>query len=102
MSDAWIVVGVVGVVTIAFKAAGPVFLGGRALPPRFQSMVDLLAPVMLMALVVTQTLGGDEELEVDARIPGVAAAAVAIWLRAPVILAMVVAGAVTALIRAFG
>ena len=100
MSDAWIVVAVVGVVTIAFKSAGPVFLGGRALPARVRSMVDLLAPVMLMALVVTQTFGGSDALEVDARVPGVAAAAVAIWLRAPVIVTMMVAAVVTAFIRA--
>jgi len=100
MSDAWIVVALVGLITIVLKATGPVFLGKRALPARLRSMVDLLAPVMLMGLVVTQTFGGDQDLEVDARIPGVAVAAVAIWLRAPVIVAMVIAGAVTALIRA--
>ncbi|MGH3134956.1 MAG: AzlD domain-containing protein [Gaiellaceae bacterium] len=100
MSDAWIVVVVVGLVTIVFKSAGPVFLGGRALPAHVRSMVDLLAPVMLMALVTTQTFSGNGELEVDARVPGVAAAAVAIWLRAPVIIAMVVAGLVTGLVRA--
>jgi len=102
MSDAWIVVAIVGLVMIAFKSAGPVFLGRRALPERVRSMVDLLAPVMLMALVVTQTFGGNEELEVDARVPGVAAAAFAIWLRAPVIVAMVIAGVVTAAVRAVG
>ena len=102
MSDAWIVVAVVGVVTIAFKSAGPVFLGRRALPARVRSMVDLLAPVMLMALVVTQTFGGNEELQVDARVPGVAAAAVAIWLRAPVIVTMIIAAVVTAFVRALG
>ncbi|MGH3065963.1 MAG: AzlD domain-containing protein [Gaiellaceae bacterium] len=102
MSDAWIVVVLVGLITIAFKAAGPVFLGRRGMPLRLQSVVDLLAPVMLMALVATQTFGGDEELEVDARIPGVAAAAVAVWLRAPVVVAMAIAGAVTAAVRAIG
>jgi hypothetical protein len=30
----WIVVAVVGLATVAIKAAGPVLLGGRALPPR--------------------------------------------------------------------
>ena len=99
MSDAWVVVSVVGLATIAFKSAGPVFLGGRTLPGRIRSTVDLLAPVMLLALVVTQTFGGSEELEVDARVPGVAAAGVAIWLRAPVIVAMVIAGVVTAAVR---
>ena len=99
MSDAWIVVIVVGVATVAFKAAGPVLVGRRELPSRLQGCVDLLAPVMLIALVVTQTFGGDEEIEVDARVLGVGAAAVAIALRAPVIVAMAVAALVTALAR---
>ena len=95
----WIVVAAVGVVTIAFKAAGPVLLGGRPLGRRVQSIVDLLAPVMLAALVVTQTFGGDGEIVVDARVPGVLAAAVAIWRGAPVIVTMVIAALVTALVR---
>ena len=99
MSDAWIVVAMVGVGTIAFKAAGPVLIGRRAIPRGVQSVVDLLAPVMLIALVVTQTFGGDEEIQVDARVLGVGAAVVAIWLRAHVIIAMAVAAAVTALVR---
>jgi branched chain amino acid efflux pump len=99
LSDAWIVVAVVGIATIAFKAAGPVAIGRRALPPRVQSFVELLAPVMLIALVVTQTFGDDEEIEVDARVVGVGAAVVAIALRAHVIVAMAVAALVTALVR---
>jgi branched chain amino acid efflux pump len=54
---------------------------------------------MLTALVVTQTVGGDEEIDIDARVPGVAAAAVAIWRGAPIVAAMAVAGVVTALLR---
>jgi hypothetical protein len=53
----------------------------------------------LTALVVTQTFGGDEEIEVDARVVGVGAALIAIALRAPVIVAMAVAALVTALVR---
>jgi branched-subunit amino acid transport protein len=100
MSDPWIVVAVVGLATIAFKAAGPVLIGRRLLPSRLQSLVDLLAPVMLVALVVTQTFGGDEEITVDARVAGVGAAFVAILLRAHVIVAMAIAAIVTAGLRA--
>lgn len=99
MSDAWVVVAVVGVATVLFKSAGPVFLGRRALPARVQALVDLLAPVMLTALVVTQTFGGDGELSVDARVPGVAAAGIAIWRGVPLVGAMAVAAVVTALVR---
>jgi branched-subunit amino acid transport protein len=101
MNDAWIVVAVVGVATIACKAAGPVLVGRRQLPPRLQACVELLAPVMLTALVVTQTFSGDEEIEVDARVVGVGAAVIAIGLRAPIIVAMAAAALVTALVRLF-
>ena len=70
-----------------------------ALSSKLRSCIDLLAPVMLIALVVTQTFGGDEEIEVDARVVGVGAALIAIALRAPVIVAMAVAALVTALLR---
>jgi branched-subunit amino acid transport protein len=96
----WIVVVVVGVVTLVFKAAGPVFLGGRELPPRAASVVALIGPVMLTALVVTQTVGGDESIVLDARLPGVAAAAVAIRKGAPIAVGMAVAAVVTASLRA--
>jgi branched-subunit amino acid transport protein len=99
MSDVWIIVAVVGVATIACKAAGPVLIGRRSLPRHVQSVVDLLAPVMLIALVTAQTFGGDEEIEVDARVVGVGAAAIAIALRAHVIVAMAIAALVTALVR---
>jgi branched-subunit amino acid transport protein len=99
MSAAWIVVIAVGAATVASKAAGPVLVGRRQLPPKLQSCIDLLAPVMLIALVVTQTFGGDEEIHVDARVVGVGAALIAIALRAPVIVAMAVAALVTALLR---
>ncbi len=54
---------------------------------------------MLTALVVTQTLGGDEEIVIDARVPGVAAAIVAIWRGAPIVVAMFIAALVTGLLR---
>jgi branched-subunit amino acid transport protein len=99
MSDAWIVVAGVGVATVAIKAAGPVLLGGRPLPHRLASVVRLLAPAVLAALVVTATLGDGRSLVLDARVAGVAAAAVAIRLKAPILAVIVLAAATTALVR---
>ena len=97
----WIVIAVVGAVTILFKASGPVLLGRRELPPRVASVVEVLAPAMLAALVVTQTVGGDQAIVVDERLAGVVAGGVAVWLRAPIIVVMVVAALTAALIRLF-
>jgi len=99
MSTAWVVIVVVGVASILFKAAGPVFLGRRDLPPRMVAVVSLIGPVMLTALVVTQTVGGDQEIVLDARLPGVAAAAIVVRRGAPVAVAMLVAAVVTGTIR---
>lgn len=100
MITVWVVIVVVGAVSIVFKAAGPVFVGRRTLRPRVVSVVALIGPVMLTALVVTQTVGGDQEIVIDARLPGVLAAAVAVWRGAPVLVAMLVAGLVTGGLRA--
>ena len=95
----WLVIAVLGAVTMVFKASGPVLLGTRELPPRVASVVDVLAPAMLAALVVTQTVGGDQEIVLDERLAGIAAGGIAVWLRAPLLAVMVVAAATAALIR---
>ena len=85
--------------TIVIKAAGPVLLGGRPLPSRVQGVVALLAPALLAALVATTAFGSGQQLVIDARAAGLAVAAVAIALRAPVLLIVIVAAAVAAVIR---
>ena len=99
MSAGWAAVIVIGAATIALKGAGPLLAGGRELPPRFAGVVELLAPAVLAALVVTQTVGGDEELVIDERLAGLAAASVAIALRAPILVSVTTAALVTALLR---
>jgi branched-subunit amino acid transport protein len=100
VSDVWIAVIVVGTATIAFRAVGPVFAGGRELPERLSGVVDLLAPVLLAALVVTQVFGSDRSLVLDERALGVVAASAAFAARAPILVGVVLAAAATALARA--
>jgi branched-subunit amino acid transport protein len=102
MSESWVIVLAVGVGTIAIKAAGPVLMGGRPLPDRLQAVVGLLAPALLAALVATNTLGADQRLVIDARLLGVALAAGAIALRAPVLFVVIVAAAAAAVARLVG
>jgi branched-subunit amino acid transport protein len=99
MSGAWATVFVVGLATVAIKAAGPLLLAGRQLPPRLQGMLDHLPPALLAALIVTQALGDQPQLSLDARLLGLAAAGVALAVRAPVLLVLVAATATTALAR---
>jgi hypothetical protein len=99
VSAVWLVVVLVGAATVALKATGPVLLGGRRLPEPLTGVVALLAPVLLAALVVTQTVGGDRELVLDGRLAGVGVAAVAIVARAPLPAVVVLAATATALAR---
>jgi branched-subunit amino acid transport protein len=99
-ATAWALIGGCAVVTFAIKAAGPVALGGRELPDWFGRVVALLAPALLSALIVTQALADGEALAVGADTAGVAAAGVALWRGLPIVAAVVIAAAVTALLRA--
>lgn len=100
MSAVWVTIGGLAVATAAVKAAGPVALGGRPLPTPLLMVISLLAPALLAALVATQTFADGKSLVVDARAGGVAAAAAAIALRAPLVVTIVVAALVTATLRA--
>jgi branched-subunit amino acid transport protein len=102
MSEVWIVVLAVGAATVALKAAGPVLVGGRDLPPPLLRVVELLAPALLAALVAVQVVGGDRELVLDARVVGLAAAALALAARAPILAVVAAAAVATALARGLG
>ena len=65
------------------------------------SVVEVLAPAMLAALVVTQTVGGDRGLAIDERLAGGRGRRDRGWLRAPLLVVMVVAAITAAVIRLF-
>jgi branched-subunit amino acid transport protein len=102
MSTSFVLIAGCALATVAIKAAGPVVLGGRALPVRFMSIVVLLAPALLAALVVTQTLADGQELAIGDRTAGVAAGALVVWRTGSVVACVIVAAAVTATLRALG
>jgi hypothetical protein len=102
VTTVWLTLGAVALVSAAIKAAGPVAVGGRDLPPRALRIIALLGPTLLAALVVVNTLGAERALVVDARLPGVAAAGTALLLRVPLLPAILLAAAVTAGVRALG
>ena len=70
--------------------------------PRVRRIAALLPVALLAALVAVQTFGSGQALVVDARLPGVAAAAIALVLRAPFLVVVVVAGVVAAGLRYTG
>ena len=101
MADTTLVIAVVIATTALIRASGPVLLGGRELPERVNSVIVLMAPALLAALVMTDTFRGEgSDLMVDERALGVAGAGVVIALRGPLLLALAVAMALTAGARA--
>lgn len=98
--DAWIAIGVLTVVCFAIKAVGPVALGGRDLPHWAERLIVLLPASLLSALVVVQTFADGKALVLDARAAGVAAAVVAVALRASVLVVLLVAAGTAAGLRA--
>jgi branched-subunit amino acid transport protein len=100
MSDVWITIVALVVVTVLMKAAGPVLVGGRELPKGALAVIGLLAPALLAALILTDTFARDQELVVDARAAGLACAGVAAALRAPLLLTVLVAAVGAAGVRA--
>jgi len=95
----WVTIAALALATAALKLAGPLALGGRPLPVRALSVVELLASALLAALVVVETFGNGRSLTIDARVLGVAFAAVLLTRRAPMIVVVLGAAAVTALAR---
>lgn len=81
-------------------------LAGWSLPPRMlaherlQRFAAQLPFALLAALVVVQTFSRGHSLAVDARAAGLGAAGVAVLLRAPFIVVLVVAAATAAAVRA--
>jgi branched-subunit amino acid transport protein len=100
MTAVWVTVAGLAATTVAIKAAGPLALGGRELPSAAFAVIALLAPALLAALVLTDTFTHDQELTVDARAVGLAAAGVAVLLRAPLLVTVLVAAVGAALARA--
>ncbi len=99
MSDAMLVIVLLGAATYVLKAAGPVMLGNRTLPPRIAAVVELLPAALLAALVATSVLTEGQAFVLDARLVGVVAAGVVLARGGGFIPTVVTAAAVTALVR---
>lgn len=82
------------------KAAGAFVPRAWVSGERVRGVLTLLPPAMLGALVLTQVAGSEDGLVPDLRLLGLAVAAVALLLRAPFLLVLVLAVASTALARA--
>jgi branched-subunit amino acid transport protein len=100
MSTAWALVTGCAVVTFAIKAAGPIALGGRALPAWFASIVALMPSALLAALVATHSLANGDRLEVGPVTAGVLVSALVMRRTGSIAWCVISAAVTTAVIRA--
>ena len=99
MTNVWLTIALVAVASATIKAAGPLLLGDRELGPRATRVIALLSPALLTALVLVGTVTTGQRLVIDARLAGIAAAGVALLLRAPMLIVLAAAVLTTALVR---
>jgi hypothetical protein len=101
-SATWSTIAGLALATAVIKAFGPVIFGGRELPRLIARTIPLLAPALLAALVIVETFSGSgRSITLDARAAGLAAAGVALALRAPLLIVVLGAAVATAAARAF-
>jgi hypothetical protein len=84
----------------ALKLAGHLVPAALVERPRPSRVASLVTVALLAALVAVQTLAVGRAVVVDARVAALAAAAVALWLRAPFVVVVVLAAVVAAAVRA--
>lgn len=101
-ATAWTLIALCSLTLLVIKGLGPAVTGTRELPAPAVRVVVLLASALLAALVVTSALADGPQLKVGADTGGVAVAGLLLWRRVHVVLAVLVAAAVTGLLRAAG
>lgn len=98
----WLAIaGAVGAV-FALKLAGHYLPASWVASPRIAPIVALVSVALLAGLVAQQTLDGGHHLVLDARLGGLAVAAIALWRKAPFILVVILAAVTAALLRLAG
>ncbi|HST82253.1 MAG TPA: AzlD domain-containing protein [Kineosporiaceae bacterium] len=95
-------------VLLACLAVFAIKLAGHLAPQRLLERPDvtraagLLTAGLLAALVAVQAVATADRLQVDARLPALAVAAIALWWRAPFIVVVALAAITAAGLRALG
>ncbi|MFI6107051.1 AzlD domain-containing protein [Streptomyces sp. NPDC093595] len=98
----WIAIALTAAGCYLLKLAGLLVPAAALERPLVQRLSALLPVALLAALTAQQTFSAGTALVVDARGAGLAAAALALVLRAPFLVVVAAAVAVTAAVRALG
>ncbi|MEU1124777.1 AzlD domain-containing protein [Streptomyces sp. NPDC005899] len=98
--NVWIAIALTAAGCYLAKLLGLLVPAGLLERPLVQRLAALLPVALLAALTAQQTFGDGHQVVLDARAAGIAAAAVALVLRAPFLVVVAVAVLVTAGVRA--
>jgi branched-subunit amino acid transport protein len=99
MTAVWSAVVIVSVICVLLRTAGPLVMHNRSFPSRVERALQLAVPALLAAFVAVQALASHQRLVVDARLAGLAAAALAIMGRRSPLVILLVAAAAAAVFR---
>jgi len=88
--------------TYAFRLSGQLLRATITFPPRATRLLEAAAVILLAALVATTALTEGHAFSGFARPAGVLAAGVLAWRKAPFLVVVLAAAAVTALLRLVG
>lgn len=98
----WVAIVAAGAVSWLTKATGHLVPQRWLEHPRVHRIATYMTVALLFALFAVQAFTAGRSLVIDARVAGVAVAAVLLWRRAPFIVVVIAAGAVAAGVRALG
>ena len=86
----------------ALKYVGSAIPGHVLEKPSVKQVVLLLPIALLSALVAVQTIAASQALVIDARLPALASATLALRFKAPFIVVVLIAAVTAAALRYFG
>ena len=99
----WLALLIFSIGNLITRATGMFALGGRVSPDaKWTKLVSLIPISVVAAVFAVQTFATKDQIVLDSRILGVAAASVAVWRKAPMVVVVLIAAGVTAGARALG
>jgi hypothetical protein len=98
----WLAVGAASALCFGLKLAGYLAPKSWLNGPRLAPVVGLVTVALLAGLFAVQSFASGTALTVDARLPAIAVAGVALWRRAPFVVVVILAAVVAATLRALG
>ena len=97
----WTALAIFSIGNALTRTIGMFVLGRMAsVDPRWTKLMGLIPIAVVAAVFSVQTFTSRSDIVLDARVIGVAAASVAVWRRAPMVVVVLVAAGVTAGVRA--